>query len=141
VFVGNDFLPNLIDLHIHENGLEGLFDVYKTVLPRLSKFLVPIFFLDFWLLGCLGHVIDGYINESGKINTTRLQVVLDEMAFWEREVFEKECSDLNWYKGKQVKHVEATEKDKQQVVLGTGFFIYPFPHIYSSFSKLNGNDV
>jgi len=36
VFVGNDFLPNLPDLHIHENGLERLFDVYKTVLPWLG---------------------------------------------------------------------------------------------------------
>jgi hypothetical protein len=37
VFVGNDFLPNLPDLHIHENGLERLFDVYKKVLPSLGK--------------------------------------------------------------------------------------------------------
>jgi len=36
VFVGNDFLPNLPDLHIHENGLERLFDVYKKVLPSLG---------------------------------------------------------------------------------------------------------
>ena len=36
VFVGNDFLPNLPDLHIHENGLERLFDVYKTALPSLG---------------------------------------------------------------------------------------------------------
>lgn len=36
VFVGNDFLPNLPDLHIHENGLERLFDVYKKVLPGLG---------------------------------------------------------------------------------------------------------
>ena len=52
VFVGNDFLPNLPDLHIHENGLERLFDVYKTVLPRLSEFWSQIF-SDFsvgWLL-------------------------------------------------------------------------------------------
>jgi 5'-3' exoribonuclease 1 len=41
VFVGNDFLPNLPDLHIHANGLERLFDVYKTVLPRLGEFLCP----------------------------------------------------------------------------------------------------
>ena len=39
VFVGNDFLPNLPDLHIHENGLEKLFDVYKKVLPSLGKCL------------------------------------------------------------------------------------------------------
>ena len=36
VFVGNDFLPNLPDLHIHENGLEKLFDVYKKVLPGMG---------------------------------------------------------------------------------------------------------
>lgn len=36
VFVGNDFLPNLPDLHIHENGLERLFEVYKRVLPSLG---------------------------------------------------------------------------------------------------------
>ena len=37
VFVGNDFLPNLPDLHIHMNGLEKLFEVYKKVLPNLGK--------------------------------------------------------------------------------------------------------
>jgi 5'-3' exoribonuclease 1 len=41
VFVGNDFLPNLPDLHIHENGLERLFDVYKKVLPSLGAFISP----------------------------------------------------------------------------------------------------
>src|ERR1700729_2743712 len=39
VFVGNDFLPNLPDLHIHENGLERFFDVYKKVFPSLGQFL------------------------------------------------------------------------------------------------------
>ena len=80
--------------------------------------------------------IDGYINESGKINTTRLQVVLDEMTLWEREVFEKEYSDLNWYKGKQAKHVKAIEKDKQQAGLGT---VFPRP-IYIILNKLNPID-
>ncbi|PPQ77620.1 hypothetical protein CVT25_011231 [Psilocybe cyanescens] len=87
VFVGNDFLPNLPDLHIHENGLERLFDVYKKVLPGM----------------------DGYINESGTINTKRLQVVLDEMTQWEEEVFQREYADVNWYKGKQDKHVKKLE--------------------------------
>ncbi|TRM64823.1 exonuclease II [Schizophyllum amplum] len=92
VFVGNDFLPNLPDLHIHENGLERLFDVYKKVLPGL----------------------DGYINESGTINTKRLQVVLNEMKEWEREMFEKEYADLNWYKGKQAKHMREMEMGKKR---------------------------
>ncbi|OBZ66144.1 5'-3' exoribonuclease 1 [Grifola frondosa] len=92
VFVGNDFLPNLPDLHIHENGLEKLFDVYKKALPSL----------------------DGYINEGGTINTKRLQVILDEMAEWEQEIFEKEYSDLNWYKGKQAKHVKEMEQARKR---------------------------
>ena len=50
VFVGSDFLPNLPDLHIHENGLEKLFDVYKTVLPNLSEFS---FSFLFWLVGTM----------------------------------------------------------------------------------------
>ncbi|KAH8112662.1 exonuclease II [Phellopilus nigrolimitatus] len=87
VFVGNDFLPNLPDLHIHENGLERLFEVYKKVLPSMG----------------------GYLNESGVIDTRRLQLVLDEMNIWEREVFEKEYGDMNWYKGKQAKHVKEME--------------------------------
>lgn len=37
VFVGNDFLPNLPDLHIHKNGLEKLFEVYKKVLTGLGE--------------------------------------------------------------------------------------------------------
>ena len=45
VFVGNDFLPNLPDLHIHENGLEKLFDVYKKVLPGLGECLSACFLL------------------------------------------------------------------------------------------------
>ncbi|KAI0671842.1 exonuclease II [Trametes maxima] len=92
VFVGNDFLPNLPDLHIHENGLEKLFDVYKRSLPSL----------------------DGYINENGVINTKRLQVILDEMAEWEREIFEKEYADLNWFKGKQTKHVKEMEMGRKR---------------------------
>ncbi|KAF8195285.1 XRN 5'-3' exonuclease N-terminus-domain-containing protein [Mycena galopus ATCC 62051] len=88
VFVGNDFLPNLPDLHIHENGLERLFEVYKRVLPGL----------------------DGYINEGGVISTRRLQVVLDEMAKWEEDVFEKEYADVNWYKGKREERDLATTR-------------------------------
>ncbi|KAL5525520.1 hypothetical protein ACEPAG_6856 [Sanghuangporus baumii] len=87
VFVGNDFLPNLPDLHIHENGLERLFEVYKKVLPSMG----------------------GYVNESGVVNTSRLQLVLDEMNIWEQEVFEREYADSNWFKGKQAKHVKEME--------------------------------
>ncbi|KAJ8079506.1 exonuclease II Exo2 [Marasmius tenuissimus] len=90
-FVGNDFLPNLPDLHIHENGLERLFEVYKHVLPSL----------------------DGYINDAGIINMPRLQRILDEMATWEQEVFEREYADMGWFKGKQAKELEKLEQARK----------------------------
>ena len=31
LFIGNNFLLNIPGLHIHENGLEGLFDMHKKV--------------------------------------------------------------------------------------------------------------
>ncbi|KAI5988596.1 exonuclease II [Pisolithus albus] len=92
VFVGNDFLPNLPDLHIHENGLERLFEVYKKVLPSLG----------------------GYVNDSGTINTKRLQRILDEMVAWERKVFEREYADQSWFKGKQRKHLKEIEARGEQ---------------------------
>jgi 5'-3' exoribonuclease 1 len=63
-------------------------------------------------------VVDGYINEGGVINTKRLQVILDEMSQWEQEVFEKEYSDMNWYKGKQTKHVKEMEDGRKRAKLG-----------------------
>ena len=70
------------------------------------------------LLAEANNGLDGYINEGGTINTKRLQVILDEMAVWEREVFEKEFADLNWYKGKQAKHVKEMESARNRNKLG-----------------------
>jgi hypothetical protein len=67
--------------------------------------------------------IDGYINEAGTLNTRRLQQVLDEMAIWEREVFEREYADANWYKGKQRKYVEGREVAEAQARAGLGVFL------------------
>jgi 5'-3' exoribonuclease 1 len=120
VFVGNSFLPNLPDLHIHKNKPEWLFDVYKRVLPSLGNFLwVSIFShpTNSYVL-----LIDEYLNESWTINMKRLQVVLDEMGHWEREIFEKEYADMNLYKGKRGKHIKEMERGQKWSKLGK----YPF---------------
>lgn len=77
------------------------------------------------------------MNESGTINVKRLQVLLDEMAIWERDVFEKEFADLNWYKGKQIAKggkgkVKEVESAKTEEGLGT------FSVRFSSDRLLNG---
>ena len=89
-FVGNDFLPNLPNLHINEGALALMFKVYKTVLPKG----------------------DGYINEGGVINLKRLSLLLDELSHVEYRFFESESSDQAWFKGKQMAKEDVMVKGK-----------------------------
>ena len=52
------------------------------------------------------------------------------MGHREREIFEKEYADMNWYKGKQAKHVKEMEMGRKRSKFGK----YPFtPGGLSSF--------
>ena len=62
-------------------------------------------------------MIGGYLNEAGVIDTKRLQVILDEMVEWDKEVFEKESGDMNWFKGKQSKHIKELQRAKKHNAL------------------------
>jgi 5'-3' exoribonuclease 1 len=90
-FVGNDFLPNLPNLHINEGALALMFTVYKRVLPK----------------------VDGYINEGGVINLRRLAVLLDELSDVEYRFFEADVADANWFKEKQMKRPDVMGKEKE----------------------------
>jgi 5'-3' exoribonuclease 1 len=89
-FVGNDFLPNLPNLHINEGALALMFKVYKTALPKG----------------------DGYINEGGVINMDRLAALLEELSQVEYRFFESENADAMWFKGKQMEKVDVMDKPK-----------------------------
>ncbi|KAJ5992545.1 hypothetical protein N7451_008269 [Penicillium sp. IBT 35674x] len=78
-FVGNDFLPNLPNLHINEGALALMFKIYKEVLPKMG----------------------GYINEEGTINVERLGKLIDAMSVFEHRFFEAENSDAQWIKSKK----------------------------------------
>ena len=91
-FVGNDFLPNLPNLHINEGALALMFKVYKSVLPKAG----------------------GYINERGVINMKRLKVLLDELQDVEYRFFESENADASWFKGKQMAKVDVMEKERSE---------------------------
>lgn len=92
-FVGNDFLPNLPNLHINEGALALMFKMYKTVLPKAG----------------------GYINELGVINLERLALLLDELADVEYRFFEAENADASWFKGKQMAKVDVMEKGNRRI--------------------------
>ncbi|KAL8679306.1 MAG: hypothetical protein Q9186_004399 [Xanthomendoza sp. 1 TL-2023] len=91
-FVGNDFLPNLPNLHINEGALALMFKVYKSVLPKAG----------------------GYINGRGVINMERLALLLGELADVEYRFFESENADASWFKGKQMGKVDVMEKGKKK---------------------------
>ncbi len=88
-FVGNDFLPNLPNLHINEGALALMFKVYKAVLPKAG----------------------GYINERGVINVKRLALLLEDLSDVEYRFFESEIADESWFRGKQMGKVDVMEKD------------------------------
>lgn len=92
-FVGNDFLPNLPNLHINEGALALMFKVYKSVLPKAG----------------------GYINELGVINLERLALLLDELEHVEYRFFESENQDASWFKGKQMAKVDVMDKGNRKI--------------------------
>ncbi|KAI8977920.1 exoribonuclease 1 [Pilobolus umbonatus] len=80
LFVGNDFLPNLPNLHINEGALGLMFNIYKEVLPTC----------------------DGYLQEGGDVNMSRLQKILDQIsAVVEKEAFEADSIDSLYLAGKR----------------------------------------
>lgn len=89
-FVGNDFLPNLPNLHINEGALAVMFKVYKSVLPKAG----------------------GYINESGVINLDRLAILIDELSDVEYRFFESDVADAKWFRGKQLEKPDIMAKEK-----------------------------
>lgn len=78
-FVGNDFLPNLPNLHINEGALALMFKIYKDVLRKMG----------------------GYINEGGVINLERLGILVNALSEVEHRFFEAEHSDAQWLKSKK----------------------------------------
>lgn len=91
-FIGNDFIPNLPNLHINEGALALMFKVYKSILPKAG----------------------GYLNEQGVINLDRLDLLLEGLADVEYRIFESENSDAKWFAGKQMAKVGVMAKDNKR---------------------------
>ncbi|GLA39344.1 hypothetical protein AnigIFM63309_006681 [Aspergillus niger] len=89
-FVGNDFLPNLPNLHINEGALAFMFKIYKESLPKMG----------------------GYINEQGVIKMDRLGILLDALSDVEFRFFEHEYSDAQWIRAKKGEVTEPQSKPK-----------------------------
>lgn len=76
--VGNDFIPNIPNLHINSNALPMLYQAYIKTMMNL----------------------DGYINEGGTLNLSRLQAYIGNLAQFDREHFESTYDDLKFLESK-----------------------------------------
>ena len=80
LFVGNDFLPNLPNIHINEGALGLMFRIYKEVLPTC----------------------EGYLQDGGRVDMARLQKILDNISdVVEKEAFESESMNSLYIAGKR----------------------------------------
>lgn len=98
LFIGNDFLPHLPNLHINEGALTLMFSIYKRVLPTIG----------------------GYLHEGGTLDLERLEIIFKELAEgFEKEVYENEMSERKWLEGKKTQGW--TEKQlEEKLKMGNG---------------------
>ncbi|CDF90186.1 ZYBA0S06-02674g1_1 [Zygosaccharomyces bailii CLIB 213] len=73
--IGNDFLPNLPDLHLNKGAFPLLMKTFKEALLHA----------------------DGYINYNGKINLKTLKLWLHYLSQFELMIFEKDEIDVKWF--------------------------------------------
>ena len=88
--IGNDFLPNLPDLHLNKGAFPVLLQTFKEALLHL----------------------DGYINENGKINLKRLGVWLQYLSQFELMNFERNDIDIEWF-NKQLENISLEGERKR----------------------------
>ena len=91
--IGNDFLPNLPDLHLNHGAFPLLIETFKEAMRRS----------------------DGYINESGTINMKRLKIWLDILSVFELDNFERGSVDVDWfnYQLENVSHHGARKRERE----------------------------
>ena len=72
-FVGNDFLPHLPSLNIHEGGIDTLIAIWRDNIPKMG----------------------GYVTCDGSVDLARAQVILEGLAKQEDAIFRrrKEADD------------------------------------------------
>ncbi|GMR35858.1 hypothetical protein PMAYCL1PPCAC_06053 [Pristionchus mayeri] len=76
--IGNDFIPHLPNVHIHDDALPLLYSTYMDVLPTL----------------------DGYINENGHLNLKRFQEFLKAFSRNDRNSFLQVMEDEEYLASK-----------------------------------------
>lgn len=89
--IGNDFLPNLPDLHLNKGAFPLILETFKQALRQC----------------------DGYLNENGTINLKRLDIWLHILSEFELENFEKQDIDVEWF-NKRLEDISITGEKRRE---------------------------
>uniref|UniRef100_A0A915BD26 5'-3' exoribonuclease 1 n=1 Tax=Parascaris univalens TaxID=6257 RepID=A0A915BD26_PARUN len=93
--VGNDFIPHLPHVHIHEDALPALYSTYVQILPQL----------------------DGYLNEAGMLNLKRFEKFLKAFSKIDRQSFMQRMDDEDYLASKRTQPSSKREpKAKAKVI-------------------------
>ncbi|XP_036369646.1 5'-3' exoribonuclease 1 isoform X4 [Octopus sinensis] len=79
--VGNDFIPHLPHLHIHQDGLPFLWQTYMQVLPTC----------------------DGYLTDAGSLNLERFEKYITALSKVDFEKFQETTANAKWLSAKSTR--------------------------------------
>lgn len=93
--VGNDFIPNLPNLHIANGALPILYSTYIKVLPSLG----------------------GYINEGGSLNLPRFEQFMKSLSEIDMENFQETYADMKYFEAKTGRRYNERERTSVSMIL------------------------
>ncbi|KAG2120559.1 uncharacterized protein F5147DRAFT_785413 [Suillus discolor] len=102
-FVGNDFLPHLPSLEIHEGAIDTLLRIWKMELPRMG----------------------GYLMNHGQLVLSRAQIILEGLARREDEIFQTYHISAEQCQDQEAKHRRIEKSGSGENAAGNIQFAIP----------------
>lgn len=106
--VGNDFIPNLPNLHIASGALPILYNVYMKILPTLDGMFTTVLILT--LCTIMYYFFSGYINEGGTLNLERFEKFMVALAAIDKDNFNEQYADLKYFQSKTGRRPNGNER-------------------------------
>ncbi|KAJ8021757.1 5'-3' exoribonuclease 1 [Holothuria leucospilota] len=91
--VGNDFIPNLPNMHINHGALPDLYKIYIKLLPSLN----------------------GYINNNGVLHLKRFEAFLKALSKHEEDVFQVQNEEFDFLVSKKSKEAWKSQRVQKKI--------------------------
>ncbi|PIK58223.1 putative 5-3 exonuclease domain containing protein [Apostichopus japonicus] len=91
--VGNDFIPNLPNMHINHGALPDLYQMYIKLLPSLN----------------------GYINNNGKLHLRRFETFLKALSKHDEDAFKQTMEEFDYLTSKKSKEAWKSQRVQKKM--------------------------